>query len=247
MTCMPDTRFGLILIGDELLNGRKQDAHLPAMIERFGERGLELSWVRTITDEPGLIRETLAQTFASGDIVFSFGGIGATPDDLTRQCAASALGVNIVLHPEAEAEIRAQFEGRVNTQRLSMGEYPEGSNIIPNPINRIPGFSIHNHHFVPGFPRMAWPMVEWVLDHKYAELQAPGRNVSQTLLLADTSEGPLIPLMQTLLEEYPDLRLACLPDADGKRQVELSLKGSPERVAQGMDRLRELLATLGSG
>lgn len=247
MTGMPGTRFGLILIGDELLNGRKQDAHLPAMVERFEERGLELSWVRTITDEPGLITETLTQTFASGDIVFSFGGIGATPDDLTRQCAAAALGVDIVLHPEAEAEIRAQFQGRVNSQRLSMGEYPEGSKIIPNPINRIPGFSIHNHHFVPGFPRMAWPMVEWVLDHKYAEIQAPGRNVSQNLLLTDTSEGPLIPLMQTLLEEYPDLRLACLPDAEGKRQVELSLKGIPERVAQGMDRLRKLLTELRGG
>lgn len=244
MTYTPDSRFGLLLIGDELLNGRKRDAHLPAMIERFEERGLELSWVRMIQDEPALITETLAQTFASGDIVFSFGGIGATPDDLTRQCAAAALGVDIVLHPEAEAEIKAQFEGRVNPQRLSMGEYPEGSQIIPNPINRIPGFSIHNHHFVPGFPRMAWPMVEWVLDHQYAELQAPGLNVSQNLLLTDTSEGPLISLMNTLLEEYPDLRLACLPDAEGKRQVELSLRGAPERVAQGMGRLRELLAEL---
>jgi molybdopterin-biosynthesis enzyme MoeA-like protein len=244
MIYKPETRFGLILIGDELLNGRKQDAHLPAMIDRFSERGLELSWVRTVTDEPDLITETLVQTFAGRDIVFSFGGIGATPDDLTRQCAAAALGVNLALHPGAEAEIRAQFADRINAQRLSMGEYPEGSDIIPNPVNRVPGFSIHRHHFVPGFPRMAWPMVEWVLDHRYAALQAPGRNVSQNLLLTDISEGPLIPLMQTLLDEYPDLRLACLPDADGERSVELSLKGTPERVAQGMSRLRELLTGL---
>jgi molybdopterin-biosynthesis enzyme MoeA-like protein len=68
------------------LNGRKQDAHLAAMITRF----VELSWVRTIADEGDLITQTLTQTFASPDVVFSFGGIGATPDDLTRQCAAAA-------------------------------------------------------------------------------------------------------------------------------------------------------------
>lgn len=244
MNDSPIPRFGLILIGDELLNGRKQDAHLPAMIERFGERGLELAWARTIGDERELITQTLKQTFASGDIVFSFGGIGATPDDITRQCAAAALGVDIELHPEAESEIRSQFGDQTSEQRLRMGEYPVGSAIIPNPINRVPGFSIRRHHFVPGFPRMAWPMVEWVLDTDYAALQAPGRSVSQTLLLTDSSEGPLIPLMETLLREYPELRLACLPNAEGKREVELTLRGRPEQVARGMDRLRVLLAVL---
>lgn len=244
MNDSPIPRFGLILIGDELLNGRKQDAHLPAMIERFGERGLELAWVRTIGDERELITQTLKQTFAGGDIVFSFGGIGATPDDITRQCAAAALGVDIELHPEAESEIRSQFGDQTSEQRLRMGEYPVGSAIIPNPINRVPGFSIRRHHFVPGFPRMAWPMVEWVLDTDYAGLQAPGRSVSQTLLLTDSSEGPLIPLMETLLREYPELRLACLPNAEGKREVELTLRGRPEQVARGMDRLRALLAAL---
>lgn len=240
-------QFGLILIGDELLNGRKQDAHLPAMLPRFEQRGLELAWVRTLVDDPALITRTLKETFGSGDVVFSFGGIGATPDDLTRQCAAAALGLDIALHPEAEREIRAQLGEQLNPHHLRMGEYPVGSMIIPNPINRIPGFSIRHHHFVPGFPNMAWPMVEWVLDHHYADLQAPGARVSQTLVLSDTSEGPLIPSMELLIEEFPDLRLACLPNANGKREVELRLKGEASRVAQGMDRLRELLAAIRRG
>lgn len=234
-------RFGLLLIGDEILNGRKQDAHLPAMIPRFAERGLDISWVRMVSDDAGLITDALRQTFASHDIVFSFGGIGATPDDLTRQCAATALGVALHLHPEAEREIRGQLGERLNSHHLRMGEFPQGSRIIPNPVNRIPGFSIQRHHFMPGFPAMAWPMVEWVLDHDYAALQAPGRSVSQTLLLKDTSEGPLIPVMEQVLEDFPDLRLACLPNADGRQEVELSLRGAPERVTKGMDRLRALL------
>jgi molybdopterin-biosynthesis enzyme MoeA-like protein len=211
------------------------------MIPRFGQRGLEIGWVRMIGDDPALITATLTDSLASGDIVFCFGGIGATPDDLTRQCAAAALGIDIELHPEAEVEIRAQLGDRLNANHLRMGEFPAGARIIPNPINRIPGFSIHDHHFVPGFPRMAWPMVEWVLDHDYVQLQAPGQHVSQSLVLADTSEGPLIPLMEQLLCEVSGLRLACLPNAEGKQEVELTLRGAPQQVAAGMDRLRELL------
>ncbi|TVP61747.1 MAG: competence/damage-inducible protein A [Halomonadaceae bacterium] len=239
--------FGIILIGDELLNGRKQDGHLAAVIERFAVRGLELNWVRMIGDDPQLLTATLAQTFASNDIVLSFGGIGATPDDRTRQCAAGALGVEIALHPEAEAEIRNVFNNQVTPQRLRMGEFPVGSRIIPNPINRIAGFSIHRHHFVPGFPRMAWPMVEWVLDNEYPHLLAPGSVVQENLLLVNTSEGPLIPLMEELLASYPDLTLACLPNADGKREVELSLKGTPARVELGMAMLRQELQALFPG
>jgi molybdopterin-biosynthesis enzyme MoeA-like protein len=244
MNSTPIPRFGLILVGDELLNGRKQDAHLAAMITRFEARGLELSWVRTIADESELIIQTLTQTFASPDVVFSFGGIGATPDDLTRQCAAAALGLDLALHREAEAEIRLQLGSRLNSLHLRMGEFPVGSRTIPNPTNGIPGFAIHRHHFLPGFPRMAWPMVEWVLDNDYVDYQAANRTVSQTLVLADTSEGSLIPLMELLLAEYPDLRLACLPHADGRREVELSLKGAPEQVVAGMSRLRVLLQEL---
>lgn len=242
---VPD--FGLLLIGDEILNGRKQDAHVPAMIERFEQRGLEISWVQMVGDREDLITNFLRESFARGGVVFSFGGIGATPDDLTRQCAAAALGVELALHPEAEREIRARLGDQVNQQRLRMGEFPVGSDIIPNPVNRIPGFGIRQHYFVPGFPAMAWPMVEWVLDTHYVAFQAPGSVVSQSLLLRDTTEGPLIPLMETLLGEYPELRLACLPDADGKREVELTLKGAPVRVAEGMNRLRQLLDALRAG
>jgi len=86
--------------------------------------------------------------------------------------------------------------------------------------------------------------VEWVLDHDYIDYQVANRTVSQTLVLTDTSEGSLIPLMELLLAEYPNLRLACLPHADGRREVELSLKGDPEQVVAGMSRLRVLLQEL---
>jgi molybdopterin-biosynthesis enzyme MoeA-like protein len=154
--------FGAIIIGDEILSGKRQDKHFCRLVEVLKARGLSLAWALYLGDDRVRLADTLKRSFEGGDIVFSFGGIGATPDDHTRQAAALALGTNLVLHPEAESEIRARFGVGVTAQRLSLGEFPRGSDIIPNPFNRMPGFSIREHYFVPGFPQMAWPMVEWV-------------------------------------------------------------------------------------
>src|SRR5438128_2499099 len=162
--------IGLIIIGDEILSGKRADKHLPKVIELLSGRGLQLGWAEVIGDDRARITATLQRSFASGDIVFSCGGIGATPDDHTRQCAAAALGVPLVLQPEAREKIRERiadiardngqtpdFDAPENLHRLKMGEFPQGSTIIPNPYNKIPGFAIRNHYFVPGFPVMAWP------------------------------------------------------------------------------------------
>ncbi|ABI56560.1 competence/damage-inducible protein A [Alkalilimnicola ehrlichii MLHE-1] len=239
-------RFGILIIGDELLSGRRQDKHMAAVIERLEARGLELSWARIVGDDPALLTENLQQTFASGDVVFSFGGIGATPDDRTRQCAAAALGLPLVLHPEGEREIREQFGERATAQRLRMAEFPEGAELIPNPVNRVAGFSIRHHHFVPGFPKMAWPMVAWVLDHHYARWHAPGVRVQQTLRVPGAREGDLIPLMEAFVARYPDLRLSCLPKSDAQGfEVELGLRGEGHRVAPAMHELRTGVEALG--
>ena len=152
-------RFGAIVIGDEILSGKRQDKHMAKAIETLGARGLELAWCQYLGDDPDLIVSTLERTLACDDVVFSFGGIGATPDDHTRLCAARAAGVGLELHPDAEAEIRARFGADITPRRLMMGEFPIGSEIIPNPYNRIPGFTLRRHHFLPGFPQMAWPMM----------------------------------------------------------------------------------------
>jgi molybdopterin-biosynthesis enzyme MoeA-like protein len=168
--------FGVIIIGDEILSGRRVDKHLPKVIELLKGRGLSLGWAEYIGDDPARITATLRRTFASGDIVFSTGGIGATPDDHTRQCAAAALAVPLELHPEAAVLIRERigemhpadapkpvdYNSPENLHRLNMGTYPRGASIIPNGYNKIPGFSVGDHHFVPGFPVMAWPMIEWI-------------------------------------------------------------------------------------
>lgn len=240
--------FGAVIIGDEILSGRRADKHLPKLIELLGVRGLKLGWARYVGDDAPRLVETLRQTFASGDIVFSFGGIGATPDDRTRQSAAAALGVNLALHPQAEALIRERFGNDINAHRLQMGMFPAGAEIVPNSYNRIPGFSIRNHFFVPGFPVMAWPMIEWVLDTRFRALHHADDYVEEAITVWDAYEGQLIDLMETVTACYPEATLFSLPTgaAPGERRsIELGMKGAAACVAAAMAQIRLEVAARG--
>jgi molybdopterin-biosynthesis enzyme MoeA-like protein len=240
--------FGAIIIGDEILRGKRQDKHLAKVIELLGARGLRLAWAEYLGDEPARIVATLARTFAGGDVVFSFGGIGATPDDHTRQCAAEAVGVSLALHPEAEAAIRSRTDMEITPQRLKMGEFPVGSRIIPNPYNRIPGFSLHDHHFVPGFPVMAWPMVEWVLDTRYPHLHHQRPEGEASLVVYGSAESTLTPLMLEVEARYRGLKVYSLPhmgEAGARRHIELGVRGAPDEVALAIEDLRRGVLAVG--
>jgi molybdopterin-biosynthesis enzyme MoeA-like protein len=234
--------FGALIIGDELLVGKREDKHLGFLIGALKKRGLRLAWAQYLGDEPPRLTAALERTFPSEDVVFSFGGIGATPDDHTRQCAAAALGVRLKLHPEAEREIRGRFPGvEATPQRLQMGEFPEGALIIPNPVNRIPGFSLLEHHFVPGFPQMAWPMVEWVLDTRYRERFDAQKWAEASMLVFEAGESQLIPAMQSVEAAYPGVKVFSLPSMgpNGERiHVELGVRGEPAAVQGAMEALK---------
>ena len=241
-------KFGAIIIGDEILSGKRRDGHLAKAIENLGTRGLDLAWCQYLGDDPELITATLKRTFSSGDLVFSFGGIGATPDDHTRLCAARAAGVGLKLHPDAEAEIRARFASDpkgVTPQRLAMGEFPEGSAIIPNPYNRIPGFSYGTHYFLPGFPEMAWPMMAWVLDTHYAHLFAPGSIAESSIIVREAGESQLIELMKDCQARYPLIKVFSLPRVQPERFIELGVRGNPGEVTPAISDLKQGVSALG--
>lgn len=238
--------FGAVIIGDEIISGKRKDGHFAKLTELMAARGLRLSWVQYMADDRARLTETFKRSMAAGEVVFSFGGIGNTPDDHTRQAAAAALGVDLALHPDAEREIRARFaelNSEMTPSRLLLGTFPAGCEIIPNPFNRIPGFMAREHYFVPGFPQMAHPMVEWVLDTYYAELFAPAGQVDKAFLLTGDQayESALLPLMEDIVARYPDLRLFSLPSLKGqeRRHLELGVEGAPARVDQAMEEIRQ--------
>ena len=240
--------FGLIIIGDEILSGKRADKHLPKVIELLKARGLQLAYADYVGDSPDRITATLTRAFSSGDVVFSCGGIGATPDDHTRQCAARALGIELALHPQAEALIRERMQDMAkeqgvpyepdrsdNIHRLNMGMFPVGASIIPNPFNKIAGFSFGSVHFVPGFPVMAWPMIEWVLDHHYAHLHRVAAWVEKSVIVYGAMEATLTPLMERIEQRYAGVKVFSLPSVDHPqygRHIELGVKGEPKLVEQ---------------
>jgi molybdopterin-biosynthesis enzyme MoeA-like protein len=239
--------FGAFVIGDEILVGKRQDKHLAFLIQALARRGLRLAWAEYHGDDPARLTAALRRSFASGDAVFSFGGIGATPDDHTRQCAAAALGVDLALHPEAEAEIRGRFGADITPQRLRMGEFPVGAAIIPNPFNRIPGFAIRDHWFVPGFPQMAWPMAEWVLDTKYRPLFDRDR-WGEGSIFVYLPESTIAPLMEEINAKYPGLKAFSLPsmgEGGSRRHIELGVRGAPADVEPAMGDLKRGIEALG--
>ena len=257
--------FGLLIIGDEILSGKRSDKHLAQAISLLGARGLQLAYANYVGDDPQRITATLASAFASGDVVFSFGGIGATPDDHTRQCAARALGCELLLHPQArdliwermrdvaqEAGQTFEPEREDNVHRLNMGMFPAGAEIIPNPYNKIPGFRCAGAaggavHFVPGFPVMAWPMVEWVLDTHYAHLFNRTAWLEKSVIVMGAMEATLTPLMEHL-ERAHAVKVFSLPSVDHPlygRHIELGVKGEASLVDAAFADLVSGLNTFG--
>ncbi len=260
-------RFGLIVVGDEILSGKRQDGHLAKVVELLSERGLSLSWAEYVGDEPDRITAVLKRALASSDSVFCTGGIGATPDDHTRLCAAKALGVSAVLHPEARALIEERMQevaralGEVfdparpdNVHRLNMGVFPEGAQIIPNPYNKIAGFSCRGLvggavHFFPGFPVMAWPMIAWVLDSWYSDLFHRSPRLEWSVVVRGEQESNLAPAMTMLEQAHPGVSVFSLPSVDHPvhgRHIELGVKGPESLVPPAWQMLLAHLHQIGA-
>ena len=226
MPDVPRLRIGALIIGDEILSGKRQDRHLAQVIATLKGRGLALDWARYEGDDRIDLTRVLRETFARGDIVFAFGGVGATPDDHTWQAAAAALGVPLLRHPEAVAALEVQFGAAAFPHRVLMAEFPSGATIIPNPVNRVASFSVRDHHFFPGFPQMAWPMLDWVLATRYAGL-AERESGERAIVVYGAGESQLLPLMNECVARYPQLKLFSLPTmlTEGRRRLELGVRG----------------------
>ncbi len=242
-------RIGLIIVGDEILSGRREDKHLSKVVEILTKRGLVLGWSRVIGDDTDLLINTYRDTFTSSDLVFSTGGIGGTPDDLTREAVAKARNSYTERHQEGVEILKAfcaNTERPLTEERYRMVTFPQGATLIPNPINTIPGFSLENHHFVPGFPQMAWPMIEWVLDNRYPHL-VNNQYAEQAVMVLNTYESAIIPIMEKLARDYPQIKTFSLPIIHEEiPKIEFGVKGNKIDVKSAMQDLKAGLREIGS-
>jgi len=238
--------FTLLIIGDEILSGRRQDQHFGAILQRLQQRGHTLDAVLYLADDSQALVEIFQRTLAQGRHVISCGGIGATPDDYTRGALALALNRPLCRQPEAAQLIEQKFGSDAYPHRIKMAEFPAGAAIIPNPINQVAGCSIQNHYLLPGFPSMAWPMVEWLLDEYYEVAPAQYR---QSITVLNAKEGDLITIMQELVAKWPALAFSSLPSFGNTHctepHIEFSVQGKQAEAAAAIQFLHQQINTLG--
>lgn len=189
--------FYCVIIGTELLNGRRKDAHFDFLLDELKKRNWSLKASFIVPDDVKLMREifTLIRDDANS-VLFSFGGIGATPDDYTRQVVADIFGDGILYTNEKACElIKSQFKNDAYPHRIKMADIPKNANLLTNVINQVPGFSLENRFFfVPGFPQMARHMI-------LEALEIIGKNEAQTYssnFMVFASENDIIDIMQEL-------------------------------------------------
>lgn len=237
--------FGLIIIGNEILDGRRRDAHFEKARTLLTRHNLKLAYTLILPDTADIITTQLRWAMQAGYPFFCCGGIGSTPDDITRQCAAAAVGRALVPHPEGTEILRRKFGAQSNPARLRMAEFAEGSSLIPNPVNNVAGFSICNGYFMPGFPDMAGPMMQWVLETYYE----PGREqASITFVAHDAREADLCDLMEDFVRLHPDVSFSSLPIAKpvgGGYELHLGVSGPAVAVTPAAHNLAKALKSAG--
>ncbi|QSZ41739.1 competence/damage-inducible protein A [Sulfurimonas aquatica] len=217
--------FYAVIIGTEILNGRREDKHFEFLKKELTKFGHTLYASFVIEDNEELITNIFNMVKDDKDgIMFSFGGIGSTPDDLTREIASKVFtGNNVITHEKFLQDILDRFKDEAYPYRVHMADLPPSADLLFNPINNMSGFSLSSRYFfVPGFPSMAHPMIIDVIKKYFSDSVKKFRHT----LLAKTSENTLIPLMQKVPSS---LSLSSLPIfIDSKPNVELSLEGENE-------------------
>jgi molybdopterin-biosynthesis enzyme MoeA-like protein len=226
---MSDPKLFALIIGTEILNRRRVDKHFDFMTKILGPYGLKLSGSLIIEDDPALIVQTLKFLASQPNaLIFSFGGIGSTPDDYTRKCAAIALrDGELYTHPEAKAIIEERLGENAYPHPIHMADLPRGAQLIDNPVNKMPAFSLDERYFfMPGFPEMSHPMVEEILQRLFPRSHPYHRYT----LTALCKENELIDVMKQMPEE---VEFSSLPKlySDGWR-VSISVASHDDALAQ---------------
>jgi molybdopterin-biosynthesis enzyme MoeA-like protein len=224
--------FFTLIIGTEILNRRREDAHFDFVTKALTAKGHKLSGSFIIEDDPALIINTLKFIASQPNpVLFSFGGIGSTPDDHTRKCAAIALrNGQMEVHEEAKRIIEETLGERAYPHPIKMAELPRHAKLLKNPVNNMPAFSLDDRFFfMPGFPEMSHPMVEHILNTFIPE-SAPTYRYTLT---ADCRENIFIELM----EQTPEgVEVSSLPKLNGSNgwQVTLSVASKNEEMAKSL-------------
>ena len=236
----------LIIIGNEILSGRIQDANLSYIATKLNdEAGIRLAEARVVPDIEREIVEAVNTMRVKHDYVFTTGGIGPTHDDITAGSVAKAFGRKLVRHPEAYRRLVAQFEARgmeINEARLRMTNTPEGATLVENGISVAPGFQVENVYVMAGVPQVAHAMIDWL-----APRLEGGKPVLTKTLVCSLGEGNMAAGLSDIQDRYSEIDIGSYPFYEtGNYGTSIVLRHTDEKKLENAGaEVAELMRSLG--
>ena len=236
---------GLVVIGDEILSGRTHDKNIAQIASWLQVQGIRLSEVRVVPDVIERIVEAVNALRESYDYLFTTGGIGPTHDDITVDAVAAALGVPVVVHPEAKAMLEryyASIDKELTEARLRMARVPEGGELIPNRMSGAPGIKLGNIHLMAGVPHITAGM----LDALTGTLEGGAPLLSETVGCW-TPESEVADILRQVEKAHQDCQIGSYPFfREGRVGANFVVRStSAEKLKSCVDSLCDGLATAG--
>lgn len=237
-------KAAILVIGNEILSGRTQDANVAYLGRELAARGVTLAEVRIVRDDHGAIIAALDALRAAHDYVFTSGGIGPTHDDITSAAVAAAFGVPLERNEEAVRRLLTRIpESELNAARLKMAEIPRGAELIDNPVSQAPGFRLGNVFVMAGVPRILQAMFEGI-RHTLAEGPA---QLSATVTMV-VREGDLAEGLAAVQDRHPGAEIGSYPTfTEGRPRVSVVARSTdPAELERVTDDVRALAVRLGA-
>lgn len=207
------TRVGIVVLGDEVLNGEIRESNIAFLLPLLNGWGAEVVLCAILPDDVPTVARHLAVYREEAELLILTGGIGPTPDDITREAVARSAGVPLVVHPEARATLERYYGDRINENRLLMAQVPEGAELIPNPVSAAPGFYIAGMAAFPGIPRLLHEMIGWVKP------LVSGARMSRVTLYSGAPESSYAGIMRDAIRAFPEVRIGSYPMLEGEYRV----------------------------
>jgi molybdenum cofactor synthesis domain-containing protein len=227
MTTSGTSTAAILIIGNEILSGKTQDANTPWLALRLAEHGIKLCEVRVVRDEENAIVTAVRALKQTYTYVFTTGGIGPTHDDITAACMAKAFHTPLIIHAEALNRLGAYYKAKgqeLNDARLRMAHTPEGADLIDNPVSIAPGFKIGNVYVMAGVPNIMQAMFAG-----FAQTLKGGPPVLSRSVKAHLRESDIAAGLEAIQKEYPALDIGSYPNMQaGHPETNLVLRGTDE-------------------
>lgn len=234
------TRVGIVILGDEVLKAEVAEANIAYMLPVLNGWGAEVRLCAILPDDVELVARHLRFYRADADLLVLTGGIGPTPDDITREAVARAVGVPLVVHPDAAAALQAYYGERMNPYRMLMATVPQGAELIPNPTSAAPGFFVGGMAAFPGIPRLLREMFGWLRP------RVEGKRMRRVTLYGRAPESAYAGIMAEVMREFPDVRVGSYPTLEGTYKVRVVFRAlDPARAAACADRFLLGLKSVG--